>query len=445
MNLFALRFSGNKEKIARNVFWAMLGKVVNMAAALFVGILVARYLGPENYGLMNYVISYVALFTILATFGLDHIEIRELSRRPDQKELVLGTSFRIRLIFATIANLVIAFTLWINKADTFTSVMIMMYSITLYTGCFNVIRNYFTSIVKNEYVVKSEIARTIFGSVIKIILLWIKAPVEYFIAASLFDTFLVSSGYIMSYHKLVGRISDWTYKKELVPYLLKESFPLLLSGASVIIYQRIDQVMIGNMIDHKAVGYFATAEKFLSLILFLPSVLTQTVTPLVIKARENGNLEEYEKKKKQMVGIIIWVAILLATIVSLLSYWLIRYTYGTQYLAAVPVLQIMAWKTLGMALSSSAGQVIILEGIQKWAVLKNLLGCLCCILLNYILLPIYGIVGSAWVTILTTLIAGCLGNLLIPAYHHIFRLQFYAVTQGWQELRYFKQMFKSQR
>ena len=437
-----MKFSGNKNKIAKNVFWAMLGKVINMTATLFVGILVARYLGPENYGLMNYVISYVTLFSILATFGLDHIEIRELSKKPGNRDFILGTSFRLRCLFATIANIVIVFTLWINKTDMFTSIMVMMYSLSLYTGTFNVIRNYFTSIIKNEYVVKTEIMRTILGSFIKIVLLWFKSPVEYFVAATLFDTFLVSSGYVMSYHKLVGKVSCWKYDKELAPFLIKESFPLLLSGAAVVIYQRIDQVMIGNMIDHEAVGYFATAGKFVNLILFLPTVLTQTVTPLVIKAKQSGNQKEYEMKQKQMVSIVTWIAIMLATIVSIFSYWLIRYTFGVQYLAAVPVLQIMAWKTLGMALSSSAGQVIIMEGIQKWAVVKNLLGCLCCVVFNYLLLPTYGIVGCAWVTILTTLIAGFWGNLLIPAYHHIFRLQFYALTKGWQEIRYFKQIIK---
>lgn len=442
LNVSYKKIDGNKRKVLTNVFWAILGKIVNMLGALFVGILVARYLGPTSYGLMNYVISYVAIFSVFATFGLDYIEIRELSRDHGLKDVILGTSFRLRLLFATIAEILIVIFIWITNADFFTSAMILLYSLSLYTGCFSIIRNYFTSIVKNEYVVKSEITRTIIGSVIKIVLLWIKAPVEFFIAASLFDTFLVSSGYVLAYNKLVGKIRDWKYKKQYVPFLLRESFPLLLSGAAVVIYQRIDQVMIGNMIDHQSVGYFATAGKFLDLIMFLPIVLTQTVTPIVIRTREMGTNEEYEVKKKQLVGIVTWVSIILAVVVSFLSYWLIRYTFGVLYLPAVPVLQIMAWKTLGMALSSSAGQVIIMEGIQKWAVLKNLLGCICCIALNYVLLPVYGIIGAAWVTIITTLTAGWLGNVLIPSYHHIFRLQLYSIFLGWKELVYFKKIVK---
>ena len=442
LNISLKKIDGNRRKVLTNVFWAILGKIVNMLGALFVGILVARYLGPSSYGLMNYVISYVAIFSVFATFGLDYIEIREMSREHTHKDEIMGTSFRLRLYFATIAEILIVLLLWVSHADYFTSAMILLYSLSLYTGCFSIIRNYFTSIVKNEYVVKSEITRTIIGSAIKIVLLWIKAPVEYFIAASLFDTFLVSSGYVLAYNKLVGKIKEWKYNKQYVPFLLRESFPLLLSGAAVVIYQRIDQVMIGNMIDHQSVGYFATAGKFLDLIMFLPMVLTQTVTPIVIRTREKGTKEDYEVKKRQLVGIVTWVSIILATVVSFFSYWLIRYTYGVLYLPAVPVLQIMAWKTLGMALSSSAGQVIIMEGIQKWAVLKNLLGCTCCIALNYVLLPVYGIIGAAWVTIITTLTAGWLGNILIPSYHQIFKLQLYSLFLGWKELVYFKKIAK---
>lgn len=97
INKYTNNLSENKKKVFANLFWAMTGKIVNMAGALLVGILVARYLGPSQYGLMNYVISYVTLFTIISNFGLDNIEIRELSRTPERKEYILGTCFRIRM------------------------------------------------------------------------------------------------------------------------------------------------------------------------------------------------------------------------------------------------------------------------------------------------------------------------------------------------------------
>ena len=357
---FTQRLSDNRKKIFFNIFWAVTGKIVNMAGALFVGILVARYLGPSQYGLMNYVISYVTLFTVISNFGLYDIEIRELSKCPDNRNVILGTSFRLRLFFATLAFLMILITLYFYKTDIFTTYMILGYSLVLYTGCFNIIRNYFTSIVKNEYVVKSEIIRTVVGAGIKVLLLWIKAPLEWFI---------------------------------------------------------------------------------IDLILFIPMVLTQTITPLLVRVKEKNEIE-YEEKKKQFVSIIVWIAILLSVFISLIAYWLIYYTYGLRYLLAVPILQIMAFKTIGMALSSSCGQIIILEKKQKWAFIRNFMGCAICIVLNLILIPRYGVIGSACVTIVTVMFTGCLANIFIPPYYPILKLQLYALFGGWRELSHIKKMIR---
>lgn len=231
------------------------------------------------------------------------------------------------------------------------------------------------------------------------------------------------------------------FRKKLVPFILKESFPLVLSGAAVIIYQRIDQVMIGNMLNKTEVGYFATAGKFVDLILFLPAVLVQTVTPMLVRAKEYSP-ETYEEKKRTFVSITTWVSILMAVIVSLLAHWLILYTFGEKYALSIPVLQIMAFKAVGMALSSSGGQIIIMERIQKWAFIRNILGCLICVALNYVLIPKYGIIGSAIVTIITVLFTGCLANIFIPCYHKVMQIQLYAIFMGWKDFVYFKKMIR---
>ena len=428
----------NKKKIFTNVFWAMLGKVVNMIGALFVGILVARYLGPEQYGIMNYVISYVTLFTVLSTFGLSNIEVRELAKTPESRDLIMGTCFRIRLFFSTVAYVCIIISLILFNTDWETTIMILMYGLILYSGCFEVIRNYFTSIVQNEYVVKSEIARTVIGAAIKIVLLFLHCPLIFFVGAAIFDTVLVASGYCISYQSIVGKIRTWGYDKNLVPCLIKDSFPLVLSGAAIIVYQRIDQVMIGNMIDKESVGYFATASKFLDIILYIPVVLTQTMTPLLVQLYRRDE-EGYAVKSQQFMNIVVWVSILIALFVSLISYWLIKYTYGIQYMAAVPILQIMAWKTVGMSLSSTGGQLIILENKQKWAVIRNLCGCVVCVVLNLVFIPLYGIIGSAIVTIITVFVSGYLANILIPPYRDFFAMESKALLLGWKDLKYLKE------
>lgn len=441
LNNYISSLSETKRKIFLNVFWALLGKVVNMLGILLVGILIARYLGPEQFGLMNYVISYVTLFSVLAGFGLENIEIRELSREPERKNSILGTAFLIRLFFAMVAVIAIGITLCIFRPDTETTILIAIYSLTVFTGCFNVIRNYFTSIVKNEYVVKSEIARTLIGAAIKIALLWFGFPLIYFIIALVLDPVLVASGYVIAYNRKVGKIGEWRYERKMVSYLVKESFPLLLSGAAMIVYQRIDQVMIGNMIDDQSVGYFAAAARFTDVILVLPLILVQTVTPILVRIKKEDPAR-YEEKKLQFISIVVWGAVIISLLISVTAYWLIACTYGVKYMAAIPVLQIIAWKTVGMALSASSGQIIIMEGLQKWDFVRNILACAICVGLNLLLIPVYGVVGSAWVTIITILFTSYLSNIFIPAYHRIMRTQSKALLWGWKEIYHIKDFIK---
>ena len=231
-----LNLSPTKQKVIRNVIWAVIGKVVTLLGGLLVGIFVARYLGPEQYGLMSYVISYVAIFQVIASFGMDNIEIREESKIPEQKDKIIGTAFTLKIGFALLTILIITITVWIFEADTFTKWMIMLYSLSMIMNSFGVIRNYFTSLVWNEYIVKTEITRTLVGAGIKVALLLLHAPLVWFIAATLFDTMLIAGGYLVSYRSKIDTIRKWTFDKDTAIYLIKQSFPLLLSGAAVVVY-----------------------------------------------------------------------------------------------------------------------------------------------------------------------------------------------------------------
>ncbi len=424
-----LNVTGNRKKVLKNIYWAVLGKIINILSGLFVGILVARYLGPENFGLMNYVISYVTLFSILANFGLDNIEIRELSKSNDNKNVILGTAFSIRLAFSIVTILLILITLMLFESDRFTFLMVMTYSISLIMGTLNVIRNYFTSIVLNEYVVKTEITRTIIGASIKIILLVYHFSLGWFIIASAFDFLLIGGGYLFSYRKKIGSIIEWKFDNRIARHLIKESFPLLLSGTAIVIYQRIDQVMIRNMIDNAAVGQFSVASKITEIAIFIPTVIAQTVTPLLVKANHE-NYDLYLHKRQQFMDIMVWSAFIISLVMSLSAYPVIKILFGVKYIHAIPVLQIMAWKTMFVALFAASGQIIIIEGIQKYAALRNVVGCAISVLLNLILIPISGIIGSAIATILTMAFSGYFSHKFITPFKYLFKVQNVSIFFG---------------
>ena len=434
-----LNLSPTKEKVVRNVVWAVTGKVVTLLGGLLVGIFVARYLGPEQYGLMSYVMSYVAIFQVLASFGMDQIEIREESKMPDKKDKIIGTAFALKIAFAIITMILVAITVWIFEADSFTKWMIILYSISMIANSFGVIRNYFTSLVWNEYIVKTEITRTFIGAGIKVGLLLLHAPLVWFIAATLFDTILIACGYWVSYRSKINSSKHWKFDKNQAVYLIKQSFPLLLSGAAVVVYQKIDQVMIGNMIDKEAVGYYAVAATFVSIIGFIPTTLAQTISPILVRTYEFDKTE-YQKKAQLFINTSTWIIILVCIIVCALSYPLIRYTYGLQYMAAIPLLQITIFKEIGYCMAQTSGTMIIIENIQKVVVLRNLIGCLTCVILNYWLIPLYGVIGAAISSVITAFCTGWLAHSILPPYKHIFKIQTQSLLLGWKDLAHLKSL-----
>lgn len=431
--------SETKQKIAKNLFWAVLGKVVTLLGSLFVGIIIARYLGPEQYGLMNYVISYVLLFQTFATFGLDNIEIREEARRLENKDTIIGTAFCLKVAFAIITIMAIAATSYRLEADIYTFALVMLYSLSVVANTFNVIRNHFTSIVENEYVVKSEISRTVIGMGIKLILLWCGASLTWFIAAMMFDYILLAGGYYISYKNKIGKPADWHFNPAEAKYLIKESFPLMLTSAAVILYQRIDQVMIGQMIDKESVGYFSVASRFVDIIIYIPFILSDTISPILIKTRK-VSAEQYRIKAQRFMNLTYWSTTIASALTALASYWLVTILFGKEYSPAVFILQILAFKAAGVAISTTAGRMIIIEGNQRYAIIRDLFGCLVCITLNYIFIPVYGITATAVIAIVCNFAAGYIADCFIPTFRPIFKMQTITLLYGWKDIINFKRL-----
>lgn len=433
-----LNISPTKKNIILNVMWALLGKIAALFSTLIAGIFIARHLGPEQYGLMNYVVSVVTLFTVIANFGTTEIILRELSRKDFEKEAILGSAFFIRICFAILSFILICVYLVFSNEEKHTIVLILIYSSIIFINCFDIIRLYFTSIIENKYIVKSELFRSIIGLIIKIILLFFNANIDAFVLALSIDFFLLSFGYIKAYKLKVGTIRKWYVDFNIVKKIINYSFPLLISSAAVIIYQRIDQVMIGKMLDNKSVGYFSCAISFITIVTFIPSIAIQTTSPLLVKYWQT-NKSKYETESQKIMNITIWTTILICTLIALFSEFIINITYGQEYAKSIPVLQVLVFKAVGTALLSIGGQLIIIENIHKWAFIRNILSCIVCVILNYYMIPMWGIMGTAWATIITVVFTGCLSNIFFPQYIHILKKQLKSITIGYKDFKFFKE------
>lgn len=431
--------TGTRAVIFRNVAWSLVAKIVGLISALLVGIMVARYLGPEQYGLMNYVVSFVWLFLIIATFGFENIEIREEAKRNDERDKIIGTTFVMRLVLSVAAILMIWLAAYLNEADSYTISLIMIYSVYIIMTPFDVIRNYFTSQVQNEYIAKVGICRTVFSCLLKVLLLWLHASLTWFIVSLVVDAAVLAQGYCYVYRRKQGKMRAWKFDKGWAKYMLRQSFPLLFSGAAAIALLKLDQIMIGNMIDKTSVGYFSIASRFVEVLIYVPTVLIQTVCPLLVRLRKE-NMTEYVKKAQQFLNITVWLCVMMAVALSVSSYYLVILTFGMQYVNAVAVLHILAFKLIGVSLNNVSGQLLIIDGKQDLLMLRSLSGCVVCVALNYMIIPFYGITGVAFAAIITQLVAGFLIHSIVPPYRYVFKMQVKCLLLGWRDLSKLKSL-----
>ena len=398
--------SGNKQKIVNNLLWAVGGKVINLVGSLVLGIIVARYLGVEQYGLMNYVISYAFLFQTLASFGLDSIEVREEAAGKVPVNTIIGTAFWIKVVFGVICIALSIGTAVVMSEDGYTIGLVALYSSYIVFNSFVVIRNYFTSLVQNKYIVLSEIFRTFVGIAIKLTMWATDCSLTWFVAAFAFDHVLLAGGYISSYHHKIGKLKEWRFSLPYAKYL------------------------------------FSVAAKFVEVMIFIPATIAHTISPILVQMLDKSR-EIYTVKAQQYLNITVWVSILCSIGVSVISYWIVLHTFGTQYLHAAAILQVLSFKMVSVALSNGGGIMVIVERLQKWVFFRDVLGCLVCIGLNWWLLPLYGAMAAAFVAIAANLAAGYIADLLVPAYRHIFRQQTKALLLGWRDLVHIKQLLKS--
>lgn len=418
--------------LLNNVFWAFGGKFSALASQFIAGIFAARVLGPDEFGTLNYVISLVTIFSVLAVFGLDFIEIRELSGKDTQKDIDLPTLLILRLCLAGGTLGLLIGCVFLFRLTALNAAYVLIYSTMFIFQGFNPIRNYFTAILQNKLIVLSELIRNIIGTVLKLLLIFSHAPLGLIIAAYAFDYVLLGMGYWRVYRRYIGRIR-FCFSRSRAFFYLREAFPLLLSSAVIIVYQKIDQVIIHSLMNDSTVGQFAVAGKIVEIATVIPVIVSQTIMPVLVTSREKEPVK-YLQQSQHMMDLIVWTSMLIAFIVCFLAPFLIPLFFGDQYTAGIGALQIMAWKVPAMALSAVSGHLIIIAGLQKYAIWRNIFGCVLCIGLNYLLIPRYGINGSAIASLIAMFFSGLFSHVFIPPYFDILKIQIRAILFGWRDL-----------
>lgn len=391
-------------------------RILSMVVALFVGVYVARYLGPERFGLLSYAGSFVGLFTALATLGLDGIMVRELVKTPERRDELLGTAFWLKAGGAILMWIGIAAAVPFTNNDTQTNILIVIIALGVIFQAFNVIDFSYQAEVKSKYVVYAQLFQLAVSSITKLILIWISAPLVWFAGVFLLDALIHAAGITTMYLKNTGKVWAWKWRWGTAKELLRDSWPLILSGMAMSIYMRIDQVMIKEMLGAEQVGYYAAAVRLSEAWYFIPMAITSSVFPAIINAKKQSEALYYQRLQK-LYDLMAWLAVAIALPTTFLAAWVIRVLYGDAFLPAAGVLSIHIWAGVFVFLGVASGKWFICENYIKKNFYRTLFGMAINVILNLILIPLYRIYGAA--------IATFLGQMAANLIYDIFDKQIY--------------------
>ena len=402
--LTALKNHAGFIRYFKNTSWMIGEQFLRIIAGLFVGIWVARYLGPEQFGLFSYVLAFTAIFGGIAKLGLDGIMVRELVNHPEKRDTYLGTAFWLKIIGAFIVMGLLVAILPFTGNDATTNLFIFIIAAGLVFQSFEVVEFYFQSQVLAKLVSICKVIQLALSSIIRIYLVLTEAELFWFVLVTAFDPLSLAVSYFIAY-KL--RKSPAFYKHfdlSIAKRLLKDSWPLIFSAIVVMIYMRIDQIMIKEMLGEYEVGIYSAAVRLSEAFYFIPMLITASLFPAILNAK-NQSEELYKQRLQRLYTFMVWFAIAIALPMTFISDWVIYLLFGQAYQEAGQVLIIHIWAAIFVFLGVSFSNYLLAENLTKIAFQRTLLGAASNVLLNLWLIPIYGVAGAAMATLLAQLIA----------------------------------------
>jgi O-antigen/teichoic acid export membrane protein len=392
---------GGFRRYFKNTGWIFFNRIFILVLAFLVGIYVARYLGPEKYGILNYIVSFVGLFSFIPDLGISNILSRDLVKMPEKKDKLMGTAFLLQLCGGLIAIFFVGFFIaFVLNEDMTTKLMLVFVASTFFLQAFNIINIYFHANVIAKKAVIVQMLSFLVSSVLKVVFIYLHFDLVYFVSLYVFDAVFLAFGFILAYRKSKLSVSKWRFDAKIAKRLFKESWPLMLSTSFFLIYSRIDQIMIKEMMDNYSVGLYAVSAKLSEVWTFIPSAIMVSLFPAIINAKKTSQFS-YEHRFRKLYPLVFFLSFFISLIIFLFARSIIDLLFGHEYLGAVLSLRIYVWSSIATALGFVISQYLIAEGRTRILFFLNFLSMAMNVILNLFLIPLMGIAGAALATLIS--------------------------------------------
>ena len=370
-------------------------QVLRIISGLLVGIWVARYLGPERFGVFSYAIAFVAIFGSIAKLGLDGIVVRDLVNEPSKREVYLGTAFWLKFTGALITLSIVAVAILFTANNHETNLYIFIIASGIVFQSFEVIDFYFQSKVLSKFVSLCKLTQLLISSLLKIYFVLMGADLLWFVVISVVDQFSLAMALAYAYSRQKTETFYFKFDKGIGKDMLLNAKPLIIAGIMVSIYSSIDRVIIKEMLGVREVGLYSVATGLTTALYFIPMLVTNSLFPAILNAKQRS-VDIYNRRLTKLYKYVLSVGLLICLFVSVFASQIISTLYGHQYAASSEVLQIYVWNFLLICFSSIFGKWLLSENLQYLLPRFTLMAIVVNVTTCFIFIPLWSIKGAAF-------------------------------------------------
>jgi len=384
----------NVQKAVININWLFVERVINIVLSFTVGSWVISFLGPATYGKITYATSILAIFSFLSNLGLRGILVKNIVEKPEEKNRLLGTTFLLQVIGAVIQALVAVGSLFLfRQEDEVARLYVIILSLGSLFSPLTSISFWFESQVKSKFKVIAVSAALLIFRSLQVVLILLDADVLYFVIITSLNTLITGAGLWLIYQTRPGEsFLKWKWDAEVAKALLRESWPLILSSIALSIHKDVDKLILGNFLGDYELGIFSASKRLL-FFSFIPTYVCNSIFPFLIEVKKQ-NEERYYQQLQLLNDFLIWGAIIFATGMTLMSKFITNLLYSQEFSEVYIYVSIQTWGIVFGFFGTLLSKHLIVNNQTNITLARNVIASISNVLLNFLLIPILGILGA---------------------------------------------------
>jgi O-antigen/teichoic acid export membrane protein len=377
-----------------NSAWLFVDQLVRMAAGLLVGVWIARYLGPEQYGWLNYAAAVIGTIGVLTSLGLNAVVVREIAREPAAAGVWMGAAFLLKSLGGAVGFLLCVGAAWLQPAAmSATRPLIVIVGLGLFFQGLDIYDLFFQAKGTSRISAWVRIVACVLANLLKVGLILGNASLAALAATATVELAISGAGWIFAGRTTGHPLGSLRVERARVLTLLRESWPLALSGLALYVQAYADQLVIGIFLGGVELGEYSAALRLVAVFGFVPMVLQTVAAPEITRAKRDDE-RLYRRRLHNFYRLMFVMFVLTAVPLIIFGPWVVTRLFGASYVGAAALLPLLAFRLFFSNLGVARSVFITNEGLFHFALLTAIVGALVNLLFNVWWVPQWGARGA---------------------------------------------------